>query len=188
MIERTLVVLKPDAVQRTLVGEIIKRFENAGLKIAALKMLWVDKKFAEKHYPLDEDWAKGIYEKTKTAYEKSGKSFDYKDHFEIGKEIQSKNMNFLVEGPVVAMVLEGIHAIEIVRKMVGHTEPRQSLPGTIRGDFAHMSYLHADKKGSAVRNLIHASSDSKAAEYEIKLWFAPEEIHSYKNVHDTHIF
>lgn len=187
MIERTLVLIKPDGVQRALIGRIIQRFEDVGLKIAGMKMVWIDEAFAEKHYPLDEEWAKAAYEKTKASYEKSGKALKYTNYLELGKDVQSKNINFLCEGPVLAIVLEGVHSIELVRKMIGSTEPKQALPGTIRGDFSHTSYLYSDKKGTAAKNLIHASSDHIAAEKEINLWFKPEELHSYKNVHDFHV-
>lgn len=187
MIQRTLVLIKPDGVQRALIGKIIQRFEDTGLKFVGMKMIWIDGKFAEKHYPLDEEWAKEAYEKTKLSYEKSGKELKYKNYMDLGKDVQSKNISFLCEGPVLAIVLEGIHAIELVRKIIGNTEPKQAIPGTIRGDFAHTSYLHSDEKGTAVRNLLHASSDPKVAEHEIKLWFKPEELHSYKSVHDFHV-
>lgn len=97
-------------------------------------------------------------------------------------------MSYIVDGTVVAIVLEGIHAIEVVRKIVGVTEPKAALPGTIRGDFCHVSYDYADKKELAIRNIIHASGSKEDAEYEISLWFKNNELHSYKNVHDVHIF
>ncbi len=159
MIEKTLVVLKPDAVQRALVGKIIERFENVGLKIVALKMHWADKEFSKKHYS---------------------------EH--IGKPFYKGLEEFITEGPVIAMVIEGIHAIETVRKIVGSTEPKKALPGTIRGDFAHHSYDYADKNGIAIKNLIHASDSPETAKREIALWFKPEEIHTYKTVHEKHVF
>lgn len=186
MIQRTLVLIKPDGVQRALIGRIIQRFEDVGLKIVGMKLVCIDKNFAEKHYPLDDEWAKTAYEKTKISYEKIGKELKYKNYMELGTDVQLKNINFLCEGPVLAMVLEGVHSIELVRKMIGNTEPKQALPGTIRGDFSHTSYIYSDKKGTAAKNLVHASSDSNVAEKEIDLWFKPEELHSYKNVHDFH--
>lgn len=162
MIERTLVLLKPDAVQRCLSGKIIQRFEDAGFKIVAMKMVWSTKEKALEHY---KDIAK-----------------------RRGEEVRKRLIEFITEGPVIAMVLEGVNAVENVRKIVGSTEPREASPGTIRGDFAHVSYSYADEKGIAVKNLIHASSSKKEAEEEIKIWFKPEEIHSYKTVHDVHIF
>jgi len=159
MIERTFVMLKPDAVQRQLTGRIMQRFEDAGLKIVGMKMQWIDEEFSKKHYKdhIDKPFFKGLDE-------------------------------FVREGPVIAMVIEGINAIENVRRIVGSTEPKSAQPGTIRGDFAHVSYSYADEKGKAIKNLIHASGNKEDAEYEINLWFKPEEIHSYKTVHEQHVF
>lgn len=159
MMERTFVAIKPDGVQRGLVGRIIERFENAGLKIIGMKMIWVDKGMAKKHYKahVDKEFYKGLEQ-------------------------------FITEGPVVAMIIEGLHAIESVRKIVGSTEPKQAAPGTIRGDFAHHSYEWTDKKGIAIKNLIHASGNKDEAKQEIKLWFSVEEIHEYKTVHEKHVY
>ncbi len=159
MIERTFVMLKPDSIQRQIVGRIIQRFEDAGLKIVGMKMQWIDEEFSKKHYKdhIDKPFFKGLDE-------------------------------FVREGPVIAMVIEGINAIENVRRIVGSTEPKSAMPGTIRGDFAHVSYSYADEKGKAIKNLIHASGNKEDAEYEINLWFKPEEIHTYKTVHEHHVF
>jgi nucleoside-diphosphate kinase len=179
--EKTLVLLKPDAIKRHLVGRILQRFEETGLKIVAMKMVWADKKLAEKHYPLDETWAQGVYDKTVAAYKKENKPVDFKDHIELGKRIQAYNMDFISEGPVIAIVLEGFHAVELVRKLVGSTEPRQSAPGTIRGDFTSISsYAVADSLKKAVRNLIHASDSVENAKREIAVWFSPKELHEHK--------
>ncbi|MEK6915929.1 MAG: nucleoside-diphosphate kinase [Nanoarchaeota archaeon] len=187
MIEKTLILLKHDSISRGLVGKIISRFEDIGLKIVAMKMLLPDEKLAENHYFLDEEWAKAVFDKTKASYEKDKKTFPYKSHMEFGKQIQSWNMKFLREGPIIAMILEGPHAIEIVRKVVGSTEPKSSPPGTIRGDYAMMeSYAVADVKGRVLRNLIHASDSLRSSEREIALWFTPKEIHSYKKDLDRH--
>lgn len=162
MIERTLILLKPDAVQRSIAGEIISRFEKAGLKIVGMKMQYAKEEQARKHY--DEDLEK-----------------------RRGKMVRDKNVKFLTSGPVIAVCLEGVHAVEIVRKMIGPTEPKSAQPGTIRGDYAHMSFLHADKEQKVVPNLIHASDSIETAKKEINLWFKPEELHSYKTVHDIHV-
>ncbi len=185
MIERTLVLIKPDGVQRAIVGRIISRFEDAGLKLAAMRMVWADEKLAKEHYPLDEEWAKKMFDKTNAAYVKEGKKMPYKDYKEMGKLIQGKLMDFIKEGPVVAMVLEAPHAVELVRKLIGSTEPRSSVPGTIRADFASIeSYAYSDSAGRACRNLIHASDSVDNAKREISLWFPPKEIHSYRTIHD----
>ena len=188
MIERTLVLIKPDGVTRGLIGKIISRFEDAGLKIIAMKMVWIDEKFAKEHYKLDEEWAKNVFIKTKTTHEKEGKKFPYKDHMEFGSLIQKWNMDFLREGPIVAIVLESPHAIEIARKMTGSTEPRQAVPGTIRSDFATIeSYAVANKKERVLRNLIHASDSEANAKREIALWFSQNELHSYKKDLDKYL-
>ena len=161
MIERTLVLLKPDAVQRCLMGEILTRFEKAGLKAIGMKMVWANEEFAKGHYTEDITKRRGEF-------------------------VRNKLIKFLQEGPVLAMCLEGVNAIEVVRKIVGGTEPKAALPGTIRGDYAHHSYEWADSHEIAIKNLIHASSDKEFAESEIKLWFKAEELHSYKTVHDFH--
>ncbi len=188
VIERSLVVIKPDGVVRSLVGEIISRFEKTGLKIVAMKMVWVDDKFAKEHYKLDEAWAKNVYDKTKKTREAEGHIFPHKDHMEYGRMIQGWNATFLQEGPVIAMVIEGPHAVEIIRKMIGSTEPRQATPGTIRGDYAMIeSYALANDKNRVLRNLAHASDSVETAQREIKLWFTAKELHSYKKDLDKHL-
>lgn len=163
MIERTLVLVKPDGVQRALIGRVIERFENAGLKIVGMKMVWADRNFAEKHYT--EDIA-----------------------IRRGKEVREVLLQFITAGPVVAMVLEGVEVVEVVRKLVGGTEPKMALPGTIRGDFSHHSIAHTNELKKSIANLIHASGNKQEAEAEIKLWFDRKELHSYKTVHDIHVF
>lgn len=185
--EQTLVLLKHDAIQRNLVGKIIERFENTGLKLVAMKMVWADDKIALSHYPLDENWAKAVHDKTKKVYDESGKKWPYKDHLHMGKTIQSWLTSFLKEGPVIALVLEGPHAVEITRKIVGNTEPRQASPGTIRGDFAMVeSYALADDKQRVLRNLIHASDSAENAKREISVWFDNAELHKYTKELDKH--
>ncbi len=186
--EKTLVLIKPDSVMRSLTGKIISRFEEAGLKIIGMKMVKADKKMAEKHYPLDVEWAKKVFEKTKSAREKEGRQFEYKDPIEFGSLIQSWNINFLQESPVIAMALEGPHAIEVVRKIIGPTEPKQAPPGTIRGDYAMFeSYEIANKKSRVLRNLVHASDSKEAAERELSLWFKSSELHNYAKELDKHL-
>ncbi len=158
MIERTLVLLKPDAVERSITGQIITRLEQAGLKIVGMKMVVVDKNFSKKHY-----------------------AAHVKKHFYKPLE------QFITSGPTIAMVIEGLHAVEIVRKIVGPTEPRTAPPGTVRGDFAVHSYNYTDKKKISIKNLIHASGTKAEAKKEIQLWFKPSEIYSYKTVHEKHV-
>ncbi len=187
IVEHTLILLKHDTIQRSLIGKIITRFEDAGLKMTAMKMLWPSEELAKKHYLLDEVWAKNLYDKSAASYKKENKKLPYKDHMEMGQTIQKWNMEFLREGPVIALVLEGPHAVEIVRKMVGSTEPKQAAPGTIRGDFATVeSYALSDKKQRVLRNLIHASDSVENAKREISLWFNNDELHKYTKELDKH--
>jgi nucleoside-diphosphate kinase len=187
MVEQSLVLCKPDTVSRGLVGQIITRFENIGLKIKAIKMVWPDDNLAKEHYPLDEEWAKNVYNKTKEVYDKIGKELPYEDHMDMGKTIQEWNSKFITEGPVIAMVLEGPHAVEVIREMLGATEPRQAAPGTIRGDFAKLeSYKLADEKTRTTRNMVHASDSVENAKREIEIWFTPEELHEYPKDMDKH--
>ncbi|MDO8517131.1 MAG: nucleoside-diphosphate kinase [Nanoarchaeota archaeon] len=161
--ERTLVLVKPDGVVRNLIGKIITRFEDAGLKIIGMKMVWVNENFAKKHYR--EDIA------TKH-----------------GEKVRNDLIKYIGEGPVVAMVLEGVDAIKVTRKIVGSTYPNDAQPGTIRGDFAHISKDYANSKELSVKNLIHASGNEEDAKIEVPLWFNKDEMHSYKTVHDMVCF
>jgi len=155
-IQKTLIIFKPDTMQRGLVGEILTRFERVGLKIVATKMFAPDKAHFHKHY---EDIGKMITRR--------------------GETIFNITLEMMTQGPVVAMVLEGVEAVALVRKMVGPTEPKSAAPGTIRGDFSHMSYGYADTEGKGIPNLIHASGDEDEAEKEIKHWFSDSEIFDY---------
>lgn len=168
--QRTLILIKPDGVTRNLVGKIIMRFEDAGLKIVGMKMVWADEEFARKHYRSDLDER---YKEVEIKY---------------GRNIRTELVTYLKEGPVIAMVLEGVEAISVARKITGSTYPNESLPGTIRGDFSHISKDFANENNIMVRNLIHASSDEKDAEIEIQIWFNEKELHSYKTVYDMICF
>lgn len=163
--ERTLVVLKPDTVQRGIIGEIITRFERAGLKAVGIKMMQPDAKHYDHHYE--------TIGKVKTRR---------------GDDVFRQNLEFMMKGPVVAMVLEGVEAIDLVRKMVGETEPKSSSPGTIRGDYAHMSYGHANSKKIGIPNIVHASGSTEEAQEEIYHWFNDSELFEYQTVHETHVF
>ena len=162
--ERTLVVLKPDAVQRGLIGEILSRFEKVGLKVVGMKML----KPSRDHYHYH--------------YETIGQVISRR-----GQDVFDVTLDFMMDGPVVAVVLEGIEAAELVRKMVGATEPKSALPGTIRGDYTHMSYHYANNVSkSSIPNVIHASGDADEAKLEIAHWFKEDELFEYENVHEKH--
>ncbi|MDO8488160.1 MAG: nucleoside-diphosphate kinase [bacterium] len=188
--QQTVVLLKPDTVKRGLVGEIISRFEKVGLKIIAMKMVWISPDLAKKHYPISrEDWIESIGKRALETYKEYGRDpgedLDSLDPKEIGKKMASWLVDFLTEGPLVAMLLEGGNAINTVRKMTGHTFGDRALPGTIRGDFSdERGYVGFVEKRSA-RNLVHASGNVEEAEFEKKLWFKENEIHQYKRVEDS---
>ena len=176
MDEKSLVLIKPDGVARALVGEIIRRIERTGLKIIGMKMAWPDEELAGEHYQATDEWSQGVFDKAKKSFEEKGKKFEHNSPREYGKMIQKWNQDFLKEGSVVALVLRGPHAIEIIRKIVGPTDPSKAPPGTIRGDFLFESASLANENGRSLRNLIHASGSVAEAEREIKLWFEAGEI------------
>jgi nucleoside-diphosphate kinase len=151
MIQRSLVLLKPDALDRGIVGEIISRFERVGAAIVGLKMLVSEKDTAMQHYT--DDLAR-----------------------RRGEKVRELMVSMLTSGPIIALVLEGVEIVEVVRKMVGATEPKSAAPGTIRGDYAHVSFKYADEKGIGVFNLIHASGSPEEGETEVNVWFKPEEL------------
>lgn len=160
--ERTLVLLKPDALERGLAGEILHRFERVGLKILGIKMLLPDMTTAEKHYT--EDLAK-----------------------RRGEHVRKAMVDMLTSGPIIAIVLEGIEAVELVRKMIGSTEPKSSPPGTIRGDYAHTSFRHVDSSTSnKLYNLVHGSATKEEAEIEIAVWFQEDELVDYDPIYTAH--
>ncbi len=176
--ERTLILIKHDGIQRGLSGEIIRRFEQKGLKIAGMKMVQATKDTANKHYIITPEWIKKLGENTRKSAEKKGIKVTESDE-EIAKRIHSWNSDYLIEGPIIAMVFEGYHAIEVGRKLIGDTQARTAGIGTIRGDFSVDSYEVAEQKQRSVRNLIHGSEDRESAEREISLWFKKEELHDY---------
>ncbi len=176
--QRTLILVKHDGIQRGLTGEIIKRFEQKGLKIAGIKMIQATKETADKHYVITPEWTKKVGENTRKSAEKKGIKINQTDE-EIAERIHAQNTEYLTEGPIIAVVFEGYHAIEIGRKLIGSTEARKAEIGTIRGDFTVDSYEIAEAKKRSVRNLIHASEDTEQADREIKLWFDEKEVHEY---------
>jgi len=177
--ERTLVIIKPDGIQRTLIGEIIKRLERTGLKLVGIKMLVPTKEMVESHYTIDPEWRRITGEKRIKAAKDKGEKPPSEDPFEITAKILAHLKNYMTSGPVVAMVWEGAHVVKIVRKITGGTEPLSTDVGTIRGDFVLDSYVMSDGDGRAIRNLLHASGSVEDAEKEIALWFRPEELLNY---------
>lgn len=165
MIQKTLVLVKPDGVKRNLIGEIISRYEKEGLKVVELKMLVAPMEIINKHYPMEEEFLRLIGEKSVKAGEK------VRDVLEQGKKVVGWLRNFITSGPLVAMVLEGEDAVVHVRKITGYTDPAAAEKGTIRGDLGTDSLLKANQEGRPVWNLIHASGTPEEAEKEIELWF-----------------
>ncbi len=190
--ERTLVLLKPDSVQRGLVGRILSRFENAGLKLVALKIVQPPREFIESHYPNTPDWIRGMGEKSLANYQEQGrdpvKEVGTADAMQIGEMVKNWNIEYLTSGPIVALVLEGGHAIQVVRKLVGHTLPLNAAPGTIRGDFSTASPTIANALRHSIHNMIHASSTTEEAEYEITHWFGKDKLVEYKRTDEDVLF
>lgn len=186
--ERTLVIIKPDGIQRGLIGEVIKKYEKVGLKLCSLKMLVPTEEQIEKHYTLDPEWRRITGEKRIKVAKEKGEKLWTEDPLEITKIVLENLKKYMTSGPVVAMVWQGAHAVELVRKITGGTEPRSSDVGTIRGDYVLDSYYMADTDGRAVRNVIHASGSPKEAEDEIKHWFSTEEIIDYRLVSEQILY
>lgn len=190
--ERTCVLVKPDGVKRGLVGEVIRRIEQRGLKLIACKMFTPDREKARGHYPGTDEWMRGMGVKTLETYEKYGKDpvaeVGAADPLAIGRMVAEWNVDFLSSGPVIAMVWEGIHAIDMIRKIVGHTVPMKAEMGTIRGDYSVDSPVLANTGKRALRNLVHASGDPPEAAREIAYWFTPGEIHAYKRAEEDVMF
>jgi len=186
--ERTLVFLKPDGVQRGLVGTVIHRLERAGLKLVGMKMLRPTRDLLDRHYPKDAKFLTTLGGKTREAFASYG--LDVKrvtgsdDPLEIGRQVRGWLIDYVSSGPVVAFVAEGIHAVSMVRKLVGDTLPFRAAPGTIRGDFAVDSPTVANLEKRAVLNLIHASGTLEEAALEIPLWFRPTELYEYERTDD----
>jgi nucleoside-diphosphate kinase len=186
--ERTFVAIKPDGVQRGLIGEVTKRFEQVGLKLVAMKMLTVDKEHVIKHYTLDPEWRRITGEKTIKSYIDKGLTPPTTDPLEVTEKLLNTLWPYMTSGPVVAMVWEGAHAQKIVKKITGGTEPLTSDVGTIRGDYVLDSYAMSDTDNRAVRNILHCSGSVKEAEDEIAHWFKPEEIMNYTHIQEKILY
>lgn len=182
--EKTFVMVKPDGVRKGLVGEIIKRFEQRDLKIVALEMFEPTREQIDNHYPKDETWINRLGEKTQATYEKYG--YDMKeeigtdDTMEAGTMVRKWLVEYMTSAPLVRMVVQGIHAVDMVRKISGPTMPYQADMGTIRGDFSNDSPALANAEKRAVMNLVHASETPEEAQHEIEYWFGDSPIFAYK--------
>ncbi len=157
-IERTFVALKPDTVKRGITGKIIDIFEETGFKIVGMKMVWADEEILQEHYS---------------------------EH--VDKDFYERLEEYMSSGPIVAIVLEGVEAVENMRKIVGETDPKEADPSTIRGKFAHMSFKHADGSGRLHKNIIHASAEKDEAEEEISIWFDDNELHDFESAHEEFV-
>ena len=186
--EQTLVIIKPDGVQRSLIGDIICRYERSGLKLVGLKMLVPTKELVEKHYLVDPEWRIKTGKKTIESYLKKGKNPPSDDPLKVTEIILNNLKKYMIKGPVIAMVWQGMHSVGIVRKITGGTEPLTSDVGTIRGDLTIDSYEVSDIDGRAVRNLIHSSGSTDDAEKEIVLWFDKDELINYKLVGEAILY
>jgi nucleoside-diphosphate kinase len=186
--ERTLVIIKPDGIQRSLIGEILGRYERLGLKLIGLKLMVPTEEMIEEHYTLDPEWRRVTGEKTIKGYLDKGLTPPVTDPLEVTTRLLLRLKKYMTAGPVIAMVWQGAHAVEIVRKITGGTEPLKSPVGTIRGDYVLDSYQMSDIDQRSVRNLIHASGSAKEADDEIAHWFKPEELLEYKLVQEQIIY
>jgi len=188
MIERSLVLMKPDTVKRGIMGEIIHRFERMGLKIIGMKMLHPDPEFVKKHYLTTDDNLKAMGKKTLADCEENDidviENTGTDDPLELGKRIWEWSVEFLSSGPVVAIVFEGPGAIENIRTQTGHTLPKKAEPGTVRGDFGLDSSAGSNMRNRAIYNLVHSSGNTEEAEQEIKLWFKEEDLLDYRRIHE----
>ena len=183
-------IIKPDGVQRSLIGEIIKRYERVGLKLAAMKMTMPDEEMATKHYydVGGDEWIEEVGRKASAAYEKKGMKSPYKTYKDNGWAVLKSNAKYLSSGPVIAMIWQGAGAVELVRKITGATSPLLADVGTIRGDFTLDSYALADTDQRSVRNLIHASGTAEEAKKEIAIWFKEEEILQYNHIQEKILY
>lgn len=184
--EDVVVFIKPDGVRRGLTGEIIRRFEQAGLKVAALKMVWADEDLLGKHYTSDEAYLRSLGEKTLKTYQEYGKDpgedLGTDDPVELGRMVRRWLIDYVKQGPIVCLLLRGRHAVNKARTIAGPTMPVDAPPGTIRGDYSSDSAAYANVEKRGVTNLIHVSGTPQEAEFEKKLWFRENEIHDYKRV------
>ncbi|MBI2054807.1 MAG: nucleoside-diphosphate kinase [Candidatus Sungbacteria bacterium] len=192
--ETTFVIVKPDGVKRGLVGEVIRRIEQRGLKIVALEMIWATRKEMDKHYPKDRAWITNLGANTLKTYQEFKipvnlkKEYGTSDPHKIGLKVRGWLLDFMISGPVVKIGVEGLHAIKMVRKIVGPTIPAFAEMGTVRGDFSVDSPALANANRRAIHNLIHASGNLAEARNELKMWFKKNQIHVYKRSEEDTMF
>jgi nucleoside-diphosphate kinase len=186
--ERTLVIIKPDGIQRSLIGEVVGRYERIGLKLVGVKMVLPTEEQVEQHYTLDPEWRRITGEKRIKAALDKGEEPPSRDPLEITAIVLRKLKKYMTSSPVIVMVWQGAHAVQIVRKLTGGTEPLTSDVGTIRGDYVLDSYNMSDQFDRSIRNIVHASGTVSEAEKEIDHWFKPGEIIDYKLIADAILY
>ncbi|MEF8847112.1 MAG: nucleoside-diphosphate kinase [Candidatus Paceibacterota bacterium] len=190
--EKTVLLIKPDGVKRGLIGEIVSRVEEHGLKITAMEMIQATPDQVDEHYPKDDKWIKRLGENTFRSFNEYGldveEGMGTTDKEEIGKEVRSWLIDYLTAGPMVKMIVQGNHAISMIRKIAGSSLPSEAENGTIRGDLSVDSAAAANSDQRAIHNIVHASEDEEEAEHELKFWFSPEEIHDYERVEEKVMF
>ncbi len=190
--EKTVILIKPDGVKRGLIGEIISRIEKRGLKIISLEMFQATREQIDEHYPKDKKWIRRLGEKTLKNYKDYG--FDAKkelgtdEPMEIGQKVRAWLIDYMTSGPMIKMVVKGIHAIKMVRKLAGKTMPSEAEMGTIRGDFSVDDATAANRDKRAIHNILHVSETSEEAEHELNFWFAAEDIFDYKRAEEDIMF
>ncbi|MSR73640.1 MAG: nucleoside-diphosphate kinase [Candidatus Pacebacteria bacterium] len=186
--EQTFMMVKPDGVRRGLTGEIIKRIEQRGLKIVACSLTTLKRTEIDRHYPKDAKWIRRVGEKTLAVYVKYGlnpkKEIGTDDMEKIGRIVREWLLDYMTSGPVLKMIIEGVHAIDMVRKLCGATVPLNAELGSIRGDFSADSPIAANHGKRAIQNLVHASENEAEAKHEIKLWFKSADLHSYRRIEE----
>lgn len=180
-------MIKPDGIQRGLIGEILKRIERTGLKLVGIKMVVPSEDMVKKHYTIDPEWVEKAGKKSIETYLSNGREVQ-DDPIKQGEMILERLIKYITSGPVIAMAFQGVHAVSVVRKVVGSTEPLSSDVGTIRGDLVLDSYELSDLDKRSVRNLIHASGEVEEAEKEISLWFKDEEIIDYRLINEEILY
>ncbi len=186
--ERTLVIFKPDVVQRQIVGEFISRFEKKGFKIVGMKLVWAKEELVAKHYVDDESYLKEVGDKAVSNSLARGEKITETDPIKIGQRVRQWNIDYLICGPVLAIVLQGPTIVEAVRKIVGSSNPQNADVGTIRADYSPDSFLLANEQGRTTRTLIHASDSVENANREIKLWFSDSELCDYETAMEKVLF
>ena len=190
--QKALLIIKPDGVQRGIIGKIVGRFEAVGLKLIGLKFLWASQEQIIAHYPVTRTWLQKVGERTLTNYAKKGldakKVFKTDDAVSIGKIVKGWLVDYLQESPIFLAVVEGYEAVEIVRKLSGNTIPVLAAAGTIRGDFSHDRIDLANEQRRPLRNIIHASDTVEDGEKEIKVWFKKEELFDYERADEKFMF